>query len=61
MVNKAVTAPHLDVLDDVSERGGALGPGPHQLHGLVEVSDIVSIHPEEGGVLDQDVTQAWSL
>lgn len=36
---------YLYVLDDVSESRGAFGPGPHQLHCMVEVSDVVSVHP----------------
>lgn len=51
----------LYVLDDVSEGGGAFGPGPHQLHGLVKVPDVVGIHPQEGCMLQQNITQAWVL
>lgn len=42
---------YLYVLDDVSESRGTFGPGPHQLHCMVEVSDVVSVHPQEGCVL----------
>lgn len=51
----------LYVLDDVSEGGGAFGPRPHQLHGLVKVPDVVGIHPQEGCMLQQNITQAWVL
>lgn len=53
-----LNASHLNVLDDVSESRGALRPRPHHLHGLVKVPDVVRIHPQEGGVLQQNVTQA---
>lgn len=52
---------YLYVLDDVSEDRRALGPRPHQLHGLVEVPDVVGIHPQEGCMLQQNITQAWTL
>lgn len=51
----------LYVLDDVSKGRGAFGPGPHQLHGLVKVPDVVGIHPQEGRMLQQNITQAWVL
>lgn len=54
-------AEYLYVLDDVSEGRGAFGPGPHQLHGLVKVSDVVGIHPQEGCMLQPNMTQAWPL
>lgn len=56
-----LNTPHLDVLDDGSESRAALGPGPHQLHRVVKVSDVVGIHPQEGRVLQEDLTQAWAL
>lgn len=49
------------ILDDASEGRGALGPRPHQLHGLVEVPDIVGIHPQEGCMWQQNITKAWTL
>lgn len=51
----------LYVLDDASEGGGTHGPGPHQLHGLVEVPDVVGVHPQEGRVLQQDIAEARPL
>lgn len=52
---------YLDVLDNGSEDGGAFIPGPHQLHGLLKVLDVVGIHPQEGCVLKQNASQARAL
>lgn len=53
--------PYLDVLNDVPESRGAFGPGPHQLHGLVKVLDVVGVHPQEGCMLQENFTQAGTL
>lgn len=52
---------YLYVVDDVSEGRGAFSPGPQQLHGLVKVPDVVGIHPQEGCILQQNITQAGAL
>lgn len=52
---------YLNVLNDVSERRGAVSPCPHQHHGLIKVPDIVRVHPQEGCVPKQNITQAWAL
>lgn len=54
-------APCLYLLDDVSEGRGTFSPGPHQLHGLVKVPDVVGVHPQEGCVFQQNGTEAWAL
>lgn len=51
----------LYVLDGVSEGRGAFSPRPHQLHGLVKVPDVVGIHPQEGCMLQQNITQTGAL
>lgn len=51
----------LYVLDDVSEGRRAFVPGPQQLHCLVEVHDVVSIHPQVGCMLQQNIPQAWAI
>lgn len=52
---------HLYILDDVSESRRAFGPGSHQLHGLIKVPDIVCIHPQEGRMLQQNITKTRPL
>lgn len=59
--NKITAFSYLYVPDDVSESGGAFSPCPHQRHGLVKVPDVVCIHPQEGCVSQQNITQAWAL
>lgn len=48
-------------MNDVPEGGGTHSPGPHQLHGLVEVLYVVGVHPQEGRVLQQDIAEARPL
>lgn len=46
---------YLDLLNDGLERRRAVGPLLQQLHGLVEVLHVLSVHFEEGGEFLQDV------
>lgn len=44
-------------MDDVSEGRRAFGPRSDQCYGSVKVPDVVSIHPQEGCVLQERFTQ----
>lgn len=52
---------YLHVADDAPEGGGTLSPGLQQLHGGVKVPDVVGVHPQEGGVLQEGFTQTGTL